>query len=124
ETFRRNIRDSMTVQLRSAADLNLFHCGSAPTRWANWHFRKDDGPAFPAPVAKQAGRGDSLSWNTKIARIENLHARTAKIRRRDAFSARESRHRKRERGTARLLLLFRAQFRIARTIRRVCSTYR
>src|SRR6516162_224780 len=77
EPLGRDICDCMTVQLRSAPDLNLFHCGFATTRWANWYFRKDDSPAFAAPATEQVRRGGGLSWNTKIAWIENLHARTA-----------------------------------------------
>src|SRR5262249_2798054 len=69
EPLRRNICDCMTVQLCSAADLDLFHISLAPARRADRHFRKDDRPAFPAPVAKQAGRGGGVRWNTKISRI-------------------------------------------------------
>src|SRR5215472_2252330 len=90
EPLRRKICDCMTVQLRSTADLDLFHISLAQARRADRHFRKDDRPAFPTPVAKQAGRGGGVSWNTKIARIENLHALTAKNQTpRCLFSARK-----------------------------------
>src|SRR5262245_44194482 len=99
EPLRRNICDCMTVQLRSAPDLNLFHCGFATTRWANWYFRKDDSPAFRAPVTEQPRPDSGLSCSTTLAWIETRHGRTAKTQTpRCLFSARKPPLKTRERN--------------------------